>query len=95
MIHNNVILRAKRPEDIDKISGLLTQQAEVSPTEQGCQRFEVYQSESDTQTFILIEWWTSQEDLDRHKNAEQFVQVYIPKVVPLVDRFPHPSRRLV
>jgi quinol monooxygenase YgiN len=95
MIHNNVILRAKRPDDIDKISGLLTQQAEVSLTEQGCQRFEVYQSESDTQTFILIEWWTSQEDLDRHKNAEQFVQVYIPKVVPLVDRFPHPSRRLV
>ena len=95
MIHNNVILRAKHLEDIGTISHLLATQAEVSLTEQGCRRFEVYQSESDAQTFILIEWWETQEDLDRHKSAKQFVEVYVPQVIPLVERFPHPSKRLV
>ena len=95
MIHNNVILRAKRSEDIEEISSLLTVQAKVSLTEEGCKRFEVYQSETDAQTFILVEWWASQEDLDRHKSAKQFVEIYVPKVIPLVERFPHPSKRLI
>ena len=95
MIHNNVILRAKRSEDIEEISSLLTIQAKVSLTEEGCKRFEVYQSETDAQTFILVEWWATQEDLDRHKTAKQFVEVYVPKVIPLVERFPHPSTRLI
>ena len=95
VIHNNVILRSKRPEDIDEISNLLTVQAKVSLTEEGCERFEVYQSETDAQTFILVEWWASQEDLDRHKSAKQFVEIYVPKVIPLVERFPHPSKRLI
>ncbi len=94
MIHNNVILRVKRSEDITEITNLLSAQAKVSLTEQGCERFEVYQSETDAQTFILVEWWTTQEDLDRHKAAKQFVQVYLPRVIPLVERFPHPSKRL-
>ena len=95
MSHNNVILRAKRSEDIGEITNLLTLQAKVSLTEEGCERFEVYQSENDAQTFILVEWWATQEDLDRHKAAKQFVEVYKPKVIPLVERFPHPSKRLV
>ena len=95
MIHNNVILRAKRSEDIEEISSLLTAQAKVSLTEEGCERFEVYQSEADAQTFILVEWWATQEDLDRHKTAKQFVEVYVPKVIPLVERSPHPSTRLI
>ena len=94
MIHNNVILRVKRIEDIEEIKTLLAAQADVSLTEEGCKRFEVYQSETDAQTFILIEWWATQEDLDRHKAAKQFVEVYLPKVIPLVERFPHPSKRL-
>ena len=94
MIYNNVILRAKRAKDVEEITSLLTIQAKVSLTEEGCERFEVYQSETDPQTFILMEWWDTQEDLDRHKVTKQFVEIYMPKVVPLVKRHPHPSKRL-
>ena len=94
MIYNNVILRAKRAKDVEEITSLLAIQAKVSLTEEGCERFEVYQSETDPQTFILMEWWDTQEDLDRHKVAKQFVEIYVPKVVPLVKRPPHPSKRL-
>ena len=91
MIHNNVILRAKRSEDIEEISSLLTAQAKVSLTEEGCERFEVYQSEADAQTFILVEWWATQEDLDRHKTAKQFVEVYVPKSHPFGRTIPPPK----
>ena len=94
MIYNNVILRAKRAKDVEEITSLLAIQAKVSLTEEGCERFEVYQSETDPQTFILMEWWDTQEDLDRHKVTKQFVEIYVPKVVPLVKRPPHPSKRL-
>ena len=36
----------------------------------------------------------TQEDLDAHRNATHFVDVYRPQVIPLVERFPHPSQRL-
>jgi quinol monooxygenase YgiN len=94
MIYNNVILRVKSTHDIERISELLATQAKISLKEQGCERFEVYQSETDKQTFLLIEWWQTQDDLDQHKLAKQFVEVYMHQVVPLVDRIPHQSKRI-
>ena len=94
MIYNNVILKARNSADIDTLKGLLTTQAQVSLTEQGCQRFEVYHSEAEPEVFLLVEWWETQEDLDAHRNATHFVDVYRPQVIPLVERFPHPAQRL-
>jgi hypothetical protein len=60
MIYNNVILRAKDASDIGELKELLTTQAEVSLTEPGCERFEVYHSEAEPAVFLLIEWWATQ-----------------------------------
>ena len=95
MVYNNVILKARDNADIETLKSLLTTQAQTSLTEPGCERFEVYHSESEPQVFILVEWWASQADLDAHRNAPHFVDVYRPKVIPLVERFPHPSQRLI
>jgi quinol monooxygenase YgiN len=95
MIYNNVILRAKDASDIGELKELLTTQAEVSLTEPGCERFEVYHSEAEPAVFLLIEWWATQEDLDTHRATSHFVSVYRPSVMPLVERFPHPSQRLI
>ncbi len=94
MIYNNVILTVKNPEDIAKVRELLSEQAVRSKKEPGCERFEVFQSQSETSLFMLIEQWTTQEDLDRHKQAAAFTELYIPRVIPLVDRVPHPSDRV-
>jgi quinol monooxygenase YgiN len=94
MIYNNVILKARDSSDIDTLKALLTTQAQVSLTEQGCQRFEVYHSEAEPEIFLLVEWWETQEDLDSHRSTAHFVDVYRPQVIPLVERFPHPSKRL-
>ena len=86
MVYNNVILRARDASDIDELTKLLTTQAEVSLTEPGCERFEVYHSEAEPEVFLLIEWWATQEDLDIHRATSHFVSVYRPRVMPLVLR---------
>jgi hypothetical protein len=42
-----------------------------------------------------MEWWTTAEHLDAHRSNKNFVEVYKPKVLPLVERIPHPSERLI
>ena len=51
MEYNNVILRVIDPANISTVATLLQEQARVSLTEPGCERFEVYHSQSDAQTF--------------------------------------------
>ena len=47
MVYNNVILKAKDVGYINELKQLLIAQAEASLTEIGCERFEVYHSESE------------------------------------------------
>ncbi|XOV88034.1 MAG: putative quinol monooxygenase [Pseudomonadota bacterium] len=94
MIHTNVLLQVNKRADIDIVAGLLKEQARLSGQEPGCLRFEVFHSSADPKLFILVETWASQADLDRHREADAFRTLYVPKVLPLVDRIPHPSTRI-
>ena len=91
MIYLNVILTVKKPEDVEKVRGLLSEQGRLSLQEPGCRRFEVYHSQNDARVFILCEHWASQPDLDRHREALAYTTIYKPQVIPLVDRVPHPA----
>lgn len=94
MVFNNVLLRAKDPQRVTEISGLLRQQASLSSEEPGCEQFDVYQSETEPGLFFLIEVWASEGHLAQHRKAEAFTQLYQPKVLPLVHREPHLCRRI-
>jgi quinol monooxygenase YgiN len=91
MIYNNVLLTVNREEDVEQVGELLAEQARRSSEEPGCVRFEVYHSQADRLHFLLVEQWQTQQDLDLHKQAKAFTELYIPKVIPLVSRVPHPS----
>lgn len=91
MIYNNVMLNVNNADDVSKVKILLAEQARLSSEEAGCIRFEVYHSQADVQQFLLVEQWQTQADLDQHKQAKAFTELYIPKVIPLVSRVPHPS----
>ena len=91
MIHNNVLLTVKDEKNIDEVRELLLEQGRLSREEPGCARFEVYHSKADAKVFLLVEWWESEETLDVHRTAKAYTEVYKPKVLPLVDRTPHPS----
>jgi len=91
MIYLNVWLKVKDPAHVDRVRGLLTQQAQLSRQEPGCVRFEVYQSQNDPATFMLNEHWETQTAVDAHRKAHAYTTVYQPQVLPLVDRQGHPS----
>ncbi len=91
MIYLNVLLTGKQDADADTVRALLAGLAVASRAEPGCERFEVYQSQTDRQHFMLVERWASQAALDAHRLADAFTNTYVPNVLPLVDRAPHPS----
>lgn len=94
MIHLNVILTVKADTDVARVRGLLAETAARSRHEPGCERFEVYHSQNDARTFLLVEWWSTQADLDAHRQGVTFTTFYTPNVLPLVERQPHPSDRI-
>jgi len=87
-----VMLKVKDPAQVANVRGLLAEQGRLSRQEPGCLRFEVYHSQNDTTRFVLCEHWDSQAALDVHRTAQAYTMVYQPKVLPLVDREPHPSQ---
>ena len=91
MIYTNVVITVKAEGDIEEIRGLLAQQRRESLKEPGCLRFEVYHSQSNRKVFLLVERWESQAALDVHRTAKAYTTIYQPKVIPKVDRVPHPS----
>ena len=89
MVYNNVVVTVKDEQDIDEVKSLLLEQTRLSRLEPGCDRFELYHSQSDAKVFILVERWSSAEALDQHRLAKAYVEIYKPKVLPKVDRTPH------
>lgn len=87
-----VLLKVKDAANVNAVRDLLAQQGRLSRQEPGCLRFEVYHSQSDATQFVLCEHWASPEALDAHRQAKAFKEIYQPKVLPLVDRAPHPSQ---
>jgi quinol monooxygenase YgiN len=88
------MLTVNDQKDVEKIRALLIEQAGLASAEPGCVRFEVYHSQHDPAFFLLVEQWESRQHLDQHREARAFREIYIPKVLPLVNRVPHPSERL-
>lgn len=91
MIYGNIVLSVNNEADIPEIRELLAEQGRLSREEPGCERFEVYHSQSDPKTFLLIERWASQEALDEHRKAKAYTTIYQPQVLPKVSRVPHMS----
>ena len=91
MFHINVWLTVKNASDIDTVRGLLANASRLSRQEPGCARFEVYHSEADPARFLLCEHWQQKSDWETHRAAKAFTEIYLPQVLPLVDREPHIS----
>ena len=87
----NVWLSVKEPASIEIVRQLLAEQVKLSRAEPGCLRFEAYHSEADPRRFLLVERWGQKSDWETHRTAKAVSEIYVPKVLPLVDREPHIS----
>ena len=95
MIYNNILVTVRDRTHLEEVRQLLTEQAELSLQEPGCARFEVYHSQENDCLFLLVEQWESQAHLDAHRSGKACTDIYFPRVLPLVDRVPHPSDRII
>ncbi len=90
MICMNIVLTVKEERDIETVRELLSQAMRKSRNESGCERFDVYHSQSEANRFTMVEHWSSQEALDAHRQAEAYTTIYKPQVIPLVERVGYP-----
>jgi quinol monooxygenase YgiN len=95
MICVTVLLTVKDSGDVSKIRDLLSEHGKLSQQEPGCARFELYHSEADPRVFILNEQWESEEALSVHRTAKGYTTIYVPQVLPHVDRTAHLAQLLV
>jgi quinol monooxygenase YgiN len=84
-----VILAAKDLADVPQLRDLLTTQVALSREESGCVRFDAFESQTVPGTFIVVERWASEAALEAHRGAEAITTVYLPRIMPLVDRVLH------
>ena len=91
MYHLNVWLTVKEQQHIDAVRERLATACKMSRQEPGCERFEVYQSQADERRFLLVEWWVSKAAWETHRQNKAVTEIYVPQVLPYVDREPHPS----
>ena len=91
MFHIHVLLRVHEEQDVPEIGQLLAEAARLSREETGCERFEVYHSQSDPLVFLLSERWQSEDAWKAHRDERAFREIYAPKVLPRVSRTPHIS----
>jgi len=89
MIDLTVILTAKDIGQVSEIRELLATQVNLSRDEPGCMRFDAFESQTAPGTFIIVERWESQTALDQHRKAKAILTVYVPKILPLVERSLH------
>lgn len=94
MFATNVILTVKNAADIEKVGELLRRMGQLSREEPGCLLYDVCHSLADPSVYLLIERWESKEIWEVHRQAEGYITIYQPQVLPLVDRIPHPSEIL-
>lgn len=95
MFYLNVWLTVQDPKDIPAVADALKRTGAKSRTEPGCERWEAYHSQETPTQFLLVEWWTTKEDWEKHREGEAVQQIYLKEVIPLVNRQAHPSELLL
>lgn len=85
----HVILQVQNPDDVAAVREDLRAAGALSRQEPGCHEFSVSEDLSNPQNFLLFERWESKEAWEVHKQAEAFLTIYQPKVLPKVSREPY------
>lgn len=95
MYYLNVWLTVREASDIPIVADALRRAGEKSRLEDGCDRWEAYQSQEDPARFLLVERWTTKQHWEKHRTGEAVTQIYLKEVIPRVDRQGHPSTLII
>ncbi|WP_311610253.1 putative quinol monooxygenase [Streptomyces hesseae] len=63
--------------------------------EDGCVSWEAYRSHKDVARFVLVERWASRDHCGTHDSGAAIQDIYIPEIMPRIEREVHPSAPVV
>ncbi|HVK22683.1 MAG TPA: antibiotic biosynthesis monooxygenase family protein [Actinokineospora sp.] len=89
-----VIITVKDLADVPAVADALTRMRPMCLAEPGCVSWEALHSEADPRRFTLVERWETRELWNAHDDLAAIQSVYLPEILPVVDREVHVSRRL-
>jgi quinol monooxygenase YgiN len=92
MFYLNVILKVKDPAHVAQVRDALARMRPLCLAENGCERWDAYQSESVPESFLLNEHWSTRELWEIHLQGPALTEIYLKEVRPVVEREVHPSR---
>lgn len=70
---------------LDTVLSLLSQAAVKSREEEGNLFYDIHQSNTDANTIILFEGYTSNEAVAEHRSSAHFQEIVVGKIVPLLE----------
>ncbi|MGB5953447.1 MAG: putative quinol monooxygenase [Ornithinimicrobium sp.] len=65
-----------RAESIEEVRAALVELAEATRSEEGCVSYEVFESASAPGTFVTVEAWRGQSDLDEHLGSAHVARAF-------------------
>ncbi|MFJ6012212.1 putative quinol monooxygenase [Streptomyces sp. NPDC092952] len=86
-----VIVRVPEAEDIAGVEDALARMRVLCHAEDGCVAWEAYHSQDDPGRFVLVERWESRRHWEAHDAGEAIQDIYLPEIMPRVEREVHPS----
>ncbi|UUU33767.1 antibiotic biosynthesis monooxygenase [Streptomyces sp. CA-210063] len=89
-----VIIRVPDPAGIPAVADALTRMRPLCLAEEGCVAWEAYQSHDDPGRFVLVERWETREVWELHGDGEAIQKIYVPEIMPRIEREVHSSRPL-
>lgn len=81
-----VLFNAKEGEGDNFQSTFSAAAAKVKAEDKGCEMYDLYRSVENPNSFVLVESWASQEDLDAHGKSAAMAEV--GKIGPYLDGRP-------
>ncbi|MFD3544432.1 putative quinol monooxygenase [Streptomyces sp. NPDC058655] len=86
-----VIARVPEPDDAGPVADALARMRPLCLAEDGCIAWEAYRSHEDAGRFVLVERWASRAHWEAHGDGAAIQEVYLPEILPRVEREVHPS----
>ncbi|CAL9507398.1 MULTISPECIES: putative quinol monooxygenase [Streptomyces] len=86
-----VIVRVPESDEIPAVADALARMRPLCLAEDGCVAWEAYQSQDDPGRFVLVERWASRAHWEAHDSGDAIQKIYIPELLPRVEREVHPS----
>lgn len=71
--------------ELNTVLNLIPELIEKSTNEEGNLSYKIYQSNSESNTLILMESYKDHESIESHKNSEHYQRIVVKQIVPLIE----------